>query len=65
MNSKQYFAIYSTLALTVLSAIKLSGASFINPTLITKKEATLTKFIIFMSVLSLGGLPPFLGFLPK
>lgn len=60
-----YFTIYSTLALTVVSAIKLSGVSFINQTIITNKEATLVKFIIFTSLLSLGGLPPFLGFLPK
>jgi len=60
-----YFILYSTLALTVVSAIRLSGASFINQTLITNKEATLIKFIIFTSLLSLGGLPPFLGFLPK
>jgi NADH:ubiquinone oxidoreductase subunit 2 (subunit N) len=52
-------------ALTVVSAIKLSGVSFINQTIITNKEATLIKFIIFTSLLSLGGLPPFLGFLPK
>jgi len=42
-----------------------SGVSFINQTILTNKEATLTKFIIFTSLLSLGGLPPFLGFLPK
>jgi NADH:ubiquinone oxidoreductase subunit 2 (subunit N) len=29
------------------------------------KEATLIKFVLFTSLLSLGGLPPFLGFLPK
>jgi NADH:ubiquinone oxidoreductase subunit 2 (subunit N) len=57
--------IYSTLALTVVSAIKLSGASFINQTIITNKESTLIKFMIFTSLLSLGGLLPFLGFLPK
>nr|URH16658.1 NADH dehydrogenase subunit 2 [Embiratermes neotenicus] len=60
-----YFTIYSTLALTVVSAIKLSGVSFINQTLMTNKEATLMKFMMFTSLLSLGGLPPFLGFLPK
>nr|AQP29886.1 NADH dehydrogenase subunit 2 [Microtermes sp. BDIT020] len=60
-----YFAIYSTLALTVVSAIKLSGVSFINQTMLTNKEATLMKFMMFTSLLSLGGLPPFLGFLPK
>jgi NADH:ubiquinone oxidoreductase subunit 2 (subunit N) len=29
------------------------------------KETTLIKFILFTSLVSLGGLPPFLGFLPK
>jgi hypothetical protein len=56
-----YFAIYSTLALTVVSAIKLSGTFFINQTILTNKETTLIKFIIFTSLLSLGGLPPFLA----
>jgi len=60
-----YYVIYSILALTVVSAIKLSGVSFINQTIITNKEITLIKFILFTSLLSLGGLPPFLGFLPK
>nr|AQP28930.1 NADH dehydrogenase subunit 2 [Procapritermes sp. G TB-2017] len=60
-----YFTIYSTLALTVVAAIKLSGVSFINQTMMTNKETTLTKFMMFTSLLSLGGLPPFLGFLPK
>nr|AQP30598.1 NADH dehydrogenase subunit 2 [Odontotermes sp. C TB-2017] len=60
-----YFAVYSTLAVTVVSAIKLSGVSFINQTMMTNKEATLMKFMMFTSLLSLGGLPPFLGFLPK
>nr|QXT44544.1 NADH dehydrogenase subunit 2 [Anoplotermes sp. J01]QXT44622.1 NADH dehydrogenase subunit 2 [Anoplotermes sp. J01] len=60
-----YFMIYSTLALTVVSAIKLSGVSFINQTMMTNKEASLMKFMMFTSLLSLGGLPPFMGFLPK
>nr|WMY24053.1 NADH dehydrogenase subunit 2 [Quasitermes incisus] len=60
-----YYTIYSTLALTVVSAIKLSGTSFINQTMLTNKETTLMKFMLFTSLLSLGGLPPFLGFLPK
>nr|YP_009351391.1 NADH dehydrogenase subunit 2 [Inquilinitermes inquilinus]AQP29466.1 NADH dehydrogenase subunit 2 [Inquilinitermes inquilinus] len=60
-----YYLTYSVLALTVVSAIKLSGASFINQTMMTNKEATLMKFMLFTSLLSLGGLPPFLGFLPK
>nr|WNL53835.1 NADH dehydrogenase subunit 2 [Termes sp. B MLW-2023a] len=60
-----YYVIYSALALTVVTAIKLSGASFINQTMMTNKETTMMKFMLFTSLLSLGGLPPFLGFLPK
>nr|YP_009350702.1 NADH dehydrogenase subunit 2 [Microcerotermes baluchistanicus]AQP27628.1 NADH dehydrogenase subunit 2 [Microcerotermes baluchistanicus] len=60
-----YFTIYSMLALTVVAAIKLSGTSFINQTMMTNKDAALMKFMMFTSLLSLGGLPPFLGFLPK
>nr|AQP29197.1 NADH dehydrogenase subunit 2 [Cyrilliotermes angulariceps] len=60
-----YFTAYSMLALTVVSAIKLSEVSFINQAMTTNKEATLMKFMMFTSLLSLGGLPPFLGFLPK
>nr|YP_009350754.1 NADH dehydrogenase subunit 2 [Ateuchotermes retifaciens]AQP27706.1 NADH dehydrogenase subunit 2 [Ateuchotermes retifaciens] len=60
-----YFLIYVMLALTVVSAIKLSGVSFINQTMMTNKESTLIKFMMFTSLLSLGGLPPFLGFMPK
>nr|WNL54342.1 NADH dehydrogenase subunit 2 [Amitermes messinae] len=60
-----YFMIYSTLTLTVVSAIKLSGMSFINQTMMTNQETKLMKFMMFTSLLSLGGLPPFLGFLPK
>nr|YP_009350130.1 NADH dehydrogenase subunit 2 [Microcerotermes newmani]AQP26395.1 NADH dehydrogenase subunit 2 [Microcerotermes newmani] len=60
-----YFMIYSALALAVVSAISLSGTSFINQTMMTNKDAALMKFMMFTSLLSLGGLPPFLGFLPK
>nr|YP_009351274.1 NADH dehydrogenase subunit 2 [Polyspathotermes sulcifrons]AQP29110.1 NADH dehydrogenase subunit 2 [Polyspathotermes sulcifrons] len=60
-----YFMIYSILALTVVLAIKLSGVSFINQTMMTNKDITMIKFMMFTSLLSLGGLPPFLGFLPK
>nr|YP_009250454.1 NADH dehydrogenase subunit 2 [Coptotermes gestroi]AMX22653.1 NADH dehydrogenase subunit 2 [Coptotermes gestroi] len=60
-----YFTVYSALVLTVLSVIKLSSVSFINQTMMTNSETKLMKFMMFTSLLSLGGLPPFLGFLPK
>jgi formate hydrogenlyase subunit 3/multisubunit Na+/H+ antiporter MnhD subunit len=59
------FVIYSELVLTVLTAITLSIVSFVNQILITNKAATVIKFIIFTQLLSVRGLPPFLGFLPK
>nr|YP_009250597.1 NADH dehydrogenase subunit 2 [Heterotermes crinitus]AMX22926.1 NADH dehydrogenase subunit 2 [Heterotermes crinitus] len=60
-----YFATYSTLVMTVLSVIKLSSVSFINQIPMTNSSTKLMKFMMFTSLLSLGGLPPFLGFLPK
>ena len=59
-----YFIIYSLLNIAVLylfynqSIYQLSQAYFI------KNNATI-KFSIIIRILSLGGLPPFLGFLPK
>nr|YP_009327139.1 NADH dehydrogenase subunit 2 [Orthetrum glaucum]ANX09963.1 NADH dehydrogenase subunit 2 [Orthetrum glaucum] len=59
-----YFIIYSLLNMAVLylfykqSMYQLSQAYFI-------KSNPLTKFSMMISMLSLGGLPPFLGFLPK
>jgi NADH-ubiquinone oxidoreductase chain 2 len=60
-----YFSIYSLLTTTVISIIKPFKPSFINQLIIIKKEIVITKFLIFTSLLSLGGLPPFLGFIPK
>nr|QAX91129.1 NADH dehydrogenase subunit 2 [Schedorhinotermes lamanianus] len=60
-----YFAMYSLLVTTVVATIKLSKASFINQTMMTNKESLIMKFMMFTSLLSLGGLPPFTGFMPK
>nr|WHM51927.1 NADH dehydrogenase subunit 2 [Anacanthotermes sp. A MLW-2022a] len=60
-----YFAIYSLLTTTVVTIIKPFNSSFINQLMLTNKKNTLTKIMLFMTLLSLGGLPPFLGFLPK
>nr|AVN67508.1 NADH dehydrogenase subunit 2 [Pycnoscelus femapterus] len=60
-----YFLIYSILTLTVISIIIPSQISFINQTFLMNNENKIMKILLFMSLLSLGGLPPFLGFLPK
>ncbi|YP_009050554.1 NADH dehydrogenase subunit 2 (mitochondrion) [Zootermopsis nevadensis] len=60
-----YFTIYSMLTLTVVSIVKTTKLSFVNQMAMTEKKNKLTKFLVFTSILSLGGLPPFLGFMPK
>nr|UGN61615.1 NADH dehydrogenase subunit 2 [Cryptocercus matilei] len=60
-----YFTIYSTLTMTIVMIIKPFNTSFINQTLLMNKEMNMMKFMMFTTLLSMGGLPPFLGFLPK
>jgi NADH-ubiquinone oxidoreductase chain 2 len=59
-----YFTIYSLLTTTVTTIAKIYNTSFINQSLITKGNKS-AKYLLFRSLLSLGGLPPFIGFLPK
>nr|YP_010946817.1 NADH dehydrogenase subunit 2 [Rhabdoblatta atra]WGO57574.1 NADH dehydrogenase subunit 2 [Rhabdoblatta atra] len=60
-----YFMIYSLLTFTVISIILPFQISFVNHTYLINNENKIMKFLLFSSLLSLGGLPPFLGFLPK
>nr|URX52903.1 NADH dehydrogenase subunit 2 [Glyptotermes sp.]URX52916.1 NADH dehydrogenase subunit 2 [Glyptotermes sp. 5 AB-2022a] len=59
-----YFMIYSLLTSSVTAIAKSFNISFVNQTTMLNKKAT-TKFLLFITLLSLGGLPPFIGFLPK
>nr|UGN61680.1 NADH dehydrogenase subunit 2 [Cryptocercus sp. 2 ZQW-2021c] len=60
-----YFMIYSLLTMTIVMIVKPFNTSFINQTLLMNKEMNTMKFMMFTTLLSMGGLPPFLGFLPK
>nr|YP_010620941.1 NADH dehydrogenase subunit 2 [Catara rugosicollis]WAX39285.1 NADH dehydrogenase subunit 2 [Catara rugosicollis] len=60
-----YFSIYSMLVMLIVLVIKLYQISFINQTFLMGNEMSIQKFLMFTSLLSLGGLPPFMGFLPK
>nr|UGN61641.1 NADH dehydrogenase subunit 2 [Cryptocercus wolongensis] len=60
-----YFSIYSMLTMTIVMIIKPFNTSFINQTFLMNKEMNTMKFMMFTTLLSIGGLPPFLGFLPK
>nr|UQJ75261.1 NADH dehydrogenase subunit 2 [Pterotermes occidentis] len=59
-----YFAVYSMLTATVTTIAKSFNISFINQTMMISSKPPI-KLMLFSSLLSLGGLPPFIGFLPK
>ncbi len=59
-----YFAIYTILTLTIILTLNKHKISFINQ-LTSINHKTETKFIVLSLLLSIGGLPPFLGFFPK
>nr|YP_010947051.1 NADH dehydrogenase subunit 2 [Ergaula nepalensis]WGO57860.1 NADH dehydrogenase subunit 2 [Ergaula nepalensis] len=59
-----YFGIYLILTLSIIIFLKNHQMSFVNQSMSVNLKPE-TKFIFLMGLLSLGGLPPFLGFLPK
>nr|URH16827.1 NADH dehydrogenase subunit 2 [Glyptotermes pubescens] len=59
-----YFVVYSLLTSTVTSITKSYNISFTNQTMTVDKNVA-TKYLLFTTLLSLGGLPPFIGFFPK
>lgn len=60
-----YFVVYSLLRLIIVLLFKSINLSILNQIYSANNVKTEIKFIIFLSLLSLGGLPPFLGFIPK
>lgn len=60
-----YFIIYSLLRLIIVLLFKQINLFFLNQIYSSTNIKTEIKFLIFLSLLSLGGLPPFLGFFPK
>nr|AVN67855.1 NADH dehydrogenase subunit 2 [Therea olegrandjeani] len=59
-----YFGVYFILTLSVILFFSNYQMSFINQSMLMNLKPE-TKFNFLMVLLSLGGLPPFLGFLPK
>nr|AVN68046.1 NADH dehydrogenase subunit 2 [Beybienkoa kurandanensis] len=60
-----YFTMYSFMTLVIILIISPSQISFINQTFLLNNDNPSMKLLLFTSLLSLGGLPPFLGFIPK
>nr|YP_008080888.1 NADH dehydrogenase subunit 2 [Tarragoilus diuturnus]AFW98781.1 NADH dehydrogenase subunit 2 [Tarragoilus diuturnus] len=60
-----YFLVYSFLTSALIFLFNTFQMFHINQSMITMNKFPLLKFSLFSILLSLGGLPPFLGFLPK
>nr|QNV11625.1 NADH dehydrogenase subunit 2 [Isoperla grammatica] len=60
-----YFIMYSFLSSVIIFILQTFKLFHINQIFSMNFSSPLVKFAIFTSFLSLGGLPPFLGFLPK
>nr|YP_011010121.1 NADH dehydrogenase subunit 2 [Halobates germanus]WPW46632.1 NADH dehydrogenase subunit 2 [Halobates germanus]WPW46645.1 NADH dehydrogenase subunit 2 [Halobates germanus] len=60
----KYLIIYSLMILILTNSFKKKSINFINQMSMNMKTKT-EKLSFIMMMLSLGGLPPFLGFLPK
>nr|QOL00530.1 NADH dehydrogenase subunit 2 [Atlanticus sinensis] len=60
-----YFLIYTFLTMSIVLIFNSHHIYHINQNFLTLTNDRITKSCVFPLLLSLGGLPPFLGFLPK
>nr|AID22219.1 NADH dehydrogenase subunit 2 [Pseudostegana meiduo] len=60
-----YFFFYSYLSLTIIFMFNIFKMYNFNQMFSMFNHSKMLKFMLFMNFLSMGGLPPFLGFLPK
>nr|YP_009630600.1 NADH dehydrogenase subunit 2 [Neonemura barrosi]QBR55120.1 NADH dehydrogenase subunit 2 [Neonemura barrosi] len=60
-----YFSIYSFLSTAIIYLLNLFKLFHVTQIFSLNYTNPVNKFILFITFLSLGGLPPFLGFLPK
>nr|WGO58146.1 NADH dehydrogenase subunit 2 [Sorineuchora shanensis] len=59
-----YFITYVVMTVGLIKVLKINQLSFINQTFMQNMN-TSSKLFVFMMFLSMAGLPPLLGFLPK
>nr|WIL79952.1 NADH dehydrogenase subunit 2 [Tenerus hilleri] len=60
-----YFSIYSIITINLIFIFKKMKLYFINQLISTMNNSTFMKLFFGLNMFSLGGLPPFLGFIPK
>nr|UTE83877.1 NADH dehydrogenase subunit 2 [Trichogomphus mongol] len=60
-----YFFIYVIITINIILILKILNIFYLNQLYISLNNNTNLKFFFILNFLSLGGLPPFLGFMPK
>ena len=60
-----YFIVYSIISLSVVILFHFTQTFHFNHLITNSSPSPVTKLAVFISLLSLGGLPPFTGFIPK
>nr|UFK62207.1 NADH dehydrogenase subunit 2 [Habroscelimorpha dorsalis venusta]UFK62220.1 NADH dehydrogenase subunit 2 [Habroscelimorpha dorsalis saulcyi] len=60
-----YFTIYSTISAAIILMLNSFNIFYLSQMFTLMSKNILIKFSMLMNLLSLGGLPPFLGFFPK
>nr|QID48494.1 NADH dehydrogenase subunit 2 [Bolivaritettix lativertex] len=60
-----YFLIYSLMTILIVASFKSHNIFSINEAFLSKNYNKINKINLMMIMLSLGGMPPLLGFLPK
>nr|AMW68047.1 NADH dehydrogenase subunit 2 [Myiodactylus osmyloides] len=60
-----YFIFYTLLSLSIISMFYQLNMFYFNQIFSNLNNSPILKFFLFCNFLSLGGLPPFTGFLPK
>nr|YP_010962599.1 NADH dehydrogenase subunit 2 [Euphausia crystallorophias]WNI01994.1 NADH dehydrogenase subunit 2 [Euphausia crystallorophias] len=60
-----YFIVYSVMSFSVVMLFHFTQTFHFNHLLNHIPPGSVVKLVMFMSLLSLGGLPPFTGFIPK
>nr|AYW52142.1 NADH dehydrogenase subunit 2 [Lamiinae sp. 2 ACP-2013] len=60
-----YFIVYSIITLNIALIFKKLNIFYLNQLSISLNWNKMVKYSFYLNFLSLGGLPPFLGFLPK
>nr|YP_010284520.1 NADH dehydrogenase subunit 2 [Nadezhdiella cantori]UKQ56263.1 NADH dehydrogenase subunit 2 [Nadezhdiella cantori] len=60
-----YFLVYTTITLNIVIIFKQLNVFYLKQLFNSMNNSKMTKMFFIMNFLSLGGLPPFLGFFPK